>query len=66
MLGGIVFQLCIIVFLSLCLIEYTVRYIRNNPIRKLGGDDTDRGLLTWRLKAMLGALAFSTFALFIR
>ncbi|KAJ7323665.1 RTA1-like protein [Mycena albidolilacea] len=52
MLGGIAFQLVVI-----------IRYIRDRPVR---AEELPRRFLTPRLKTMLGALAFSTTVLVIR
>jgi len=74
MLGGISFQLAVIIIFSFCAVEYIIRYIKNAPIHAVnfGSDEsvnekhTDRGELTGRLKVMLGGIGFSTLVLFIR
>ncbi|KAJ7108976.1 RTA1 like protein-domain-containing protein [Mycena crocata] len=63
MLGGIAFQFAVIIGFSLLSIDFFIRYLRDRPVRS---DSIERGELTWRLKIMLGALAFSTTTLFIR
>ncbi|KAF8188134.1 RTA1 like protein-domain-containing protein [Mycena galopus ATCC 62051] len=63
MLGGIAFQFAVIIVFTLFALDFTQRYIRNQPVRTEG---TPRTALTPRLKMMLLALAFSTTVLFIR
>jgi len=62
MLGGIVFQLAVIVVFSICFIEYFIRYAKHAPIRA----ESTRGEITRKLMMMLGAVAFVTLLLFIR
>ncbi|KAJ7751899.1 RTA1-domain-containing protein [Mycena maculata] len=63
MLGGIAFQFVVIIVFSTLAISFFERYLRDRPVR---ADSSARGVLTPRLKLMLGALAFSTTTLFIR
>ncbi|KAH6908163.1 RTA1 like protein-domain-containing protein [Coprinopsis sp. MPI-PUGE-AT-0042] len=63
MLGGIAFQLAIIVIYSIMATEYCVRYSKNRPIRSFGMKHTEfmaRGELTSKLRLMLAGLAFNT------
>jgi len=62
MLGGIVFQLAVIVVFSICFVEYFIRYTKRAPIRS----GATRGEITRKLMMMLGAVAFVTLLLFIR
>ena len=48
---------------SLCAAEFLTRYFTDRPIREQGNV---RGVLTARLKLLIGALALSTVCLFIR
>ncbi|KAJ3536787.1 hypothetical protein NMY22_g5879 [Coprinellus aureogranulatus] len=69
MLGGIAFQLAVIVIFSLCMVEYFVRYSLDRPVRdiKPGTDwESERGEYTTKLKFMVFAIAFTTLVLFIR
>ncbi|KDR68318.1 hypothetical protein GALMADRAFT_78795, partial [Galerina marginata CBS 339.88] len=75
MLGGIGFQLAVIVLYSILALEYFVRYNFDAPIAsrvksvKIVDDQSDhqlRGLFTFKLKLMSCALIFSTTLLFIR
>ncbi|KAJ2915882.1 hypothetical protein MD484_g4518, partial [Candolleomyces efflorescens] len=71
MLGGIVFQLVVIVAFCLCALEFIIRYLNDKPLRAPQPADekhgsTERGQLTGKLKIMLFALTLSTAALFIR
>ncbi|KAF9472235.1 RTA1 like protein [Pholiota conissans] len=81
MLGGIIFQLIIIVIFSICAVEYFIRYnkdaapnsLKMSQREKLAGSeassrnsDSGRGVLTPNLRYMTYALAFSTTVLFIR
>ncbi|CAK5276128.1 unnamed protein product, partial [Mycena citricolor] len=64
MLGGIVFQLVVIIFFSVFALDYLVHYVRDAPVRS--ADFQARGALTPRLRLMVSALGFSTLLLFIR
>ncbi|RXW22085.1 hypothetical protein EST38_g3773 [Candolleomyces aberdarensis] len=73
MLGGIAFQLAVIVLYAICAVEFVVRYVKDWPLRAVKTVDSQaslqisgRGELTKKLKVMLCALAFSTIVLFIR
>ncbi|KAJ2935027.1 hypothetical protein H1R20_g2080, partial [Candolleomyces eurysporus] len=73
MLGGIAFQLAVIVLFAICAVEFVVRYVKDWPLRAVETVDSQaslqisaRGELTKKLKVMLCALAFSTIVLFIR
>ncbi|KAJ3539496.1 hypothetical protein NMY22_g4710 [Coprinellus aureogranulatus] len=69
MLGGITFQLVVIVIFSFCVLEYFVRYSLDRPVRevKYGSDfETERGEYTTKLKFMALAIGFTTLVLFIR
>ncbi|PPQ70207.1 hypothetical protein CVT26_014464 [Gymnopilus dilepis] len=72
MLGGIVFQLVVIIFYSMLALEYYTRYYYDSPIVSRGAeqlrtlDGQRRGTLTTKLQIMSYALAFSTTLLFIR
>ncbi|KAF6748225.1 RTA1 like protein-domain-containing protein [Ephemerocybe angulata] len=72
MLGGIAFQLAVITVFNICVAEFMWRYITNRPLRPAtysepGLKHTDaRGIITLKLRYMLGALAISTVVLFAR
>ncbi|KAJ2915434.1 hypothetical protein MD484_g4984, partial [Candolleomyces efflorescens] len=73
MLGGIAFQLVVIVVFSICGTEFIVRYLKDWPLGNVETVDSEeslqlskRGELTTKLKVMLSALTFSTIVLFIR
>ncbi|KAF8899506.1 RTA1-like protein [Gymnopilus junonius] len=72
MLGGIVFQLVVIVLYSILAAEYFFRYHHDSPIgyrtaNAAPAENGDRrGVFTFKLKAMSCALVFSTTVLFIR
>ncbi|KAF9045120.1 RTA1 like protein-domain-containing protein [Panaeolus papilionaceus] len=78
MLGGIAFQLFVIVTYSLCGIEFFVRYMHDAPFTTSSGwkiwekksvqllSSGRRAPLTKNLKIMIGGLIFNTTALFIR
>ncbi|KAJ2915919.1 hypothetical protein MD484_g4509, partial [Candolleomyces efflorescens] len=71
MLGGIGFQLVVIVVFSICALEFVIRYLRNRPLHVAERNNekypiTGRGELTGKLKIMLLGLLFSTVVLFIR
>ena len=69
MLGGIVFQLIMIVIYSVMAIEYCIRYFSDRPVHHLGMKQTDymaRGELVHKVKIMLAGLALNTVCLFIR
>jgi len=71
MLGGIVFQLVVIVVYSILAVEYFIRYHFQAPITSRVPENKEtegqaRGEFTKKLKLMLYALAFSTTLLFIR
>ncbi|KDR69649.1 hypothetical protein GALMADRAFT_230599 [Galerina marginata CBS 339.88] len=75
MLGGIVFQLGVIVLYSILALEYFIRYHFDAPISSRvksvasTNDQSEgqlRGLFTFKLKLMSYALIFSTTLLFIR
>ncbi|KAF8191019.1 RTA1 like protein-domain-containing protein [Mycena galopus ATCC 62051] len=63
MLGGIAFQFAVIIVFSAFAIDFTLRYLRDKPVRAEGNP---RGPLTPHLKTMLAAIVFSTTVLFIR
>ncbi|KAF8162184.1 RTA1 like protein-domain-containing protein [Mycena galopus ATCC 62051] len=63
MLGGIAFQFVVIIVFSAFLVDFTLRYLRDKPVRAEG---TPRGPLTPHLKTMFAAIVFSTIVLFIR
>ncbi|KAJ7732438.1 RTA1 like protein [Mycena metata] len=63
MLGGIVFQLVVIILFSALMFDFVYRYLRDLPVRV---GSTAPGALTLRLKIMLAGVAFSTTTLFIR
>ncbi|KAJ7471661.1 RTA1 like protein-domain-containing protein [Mycena galericulata] len=62
-LGGIGFQYVVILIFGTLGVDFVQRYLRDRPVRHGAGK---RGILTWRLKIMLGALALSTLTLYIR
>jgi hypothetical protein len=62
MLGGIVFQLAVIVAFAICFIEYFIRWAKHAPIRS----GSSRGEMTGKLLTMLGAVLLVTLFLFIR
>ncbi|KAJ7607929.1 RTA1-domain-containing protein [Roridomyces roridus] len=65
MLGGIIFQLVVIIMFSSLGTDFFLHYRNDRPVRK--NDATGRrGVLTPQLKIMLLALAFSCVTLFIR
>lgn len=64
MLGGIVFQLCVIIVFSIVATEFLVRYFRRKPINS--EVKFERGPLELKLKFMIGALVFNLTCLFIR
>ncbi|KAF8965859.1 RTA1-like protein [Flammula alnicola] len=75
MLGGIVFQLIVIIVYAVCAIEYFVRYHKRAPVssgtiirddKSAGSNDAVRGTFTPKLRLMSYALIFSTTCLFIR
>lgn len=69
MLGGIAFQLAMIVIYSILAIEYCVRYSHDRPVRHFGMKQIDslaRGELVHNIKIMLAGLALNTTCLFIR
>ncbi|KAJ2935028.1 hypothetical protein H1R20_g2081, partial [Candolleomyces eurysporus] len=73
MLGGIAFQLAVMVVFCICGAEFIVRYVKDLPLRAVETVDSQdslvlskRGELTTKLKVMLYALTFSTIVLFIR
>ncbi|TFK26843.1 RTA1-domain-containing protein [Coprinopsis marcescibilis] len=70
MLGGIAFQLFVIVVYSILAVEYIVRYNNDWAVSKsVGPDDktyTPRGQMTKNTKLMLFALLFNTLCLFVR
>jgi len=65
MLGGIVFQLFVIILFSLCVLEYLIRHAKDAPVRS-ESTTRARGVITRKLEVMLGGLAFVTLLLFIR
>ncbi|TFK73783.1 RTA1-like protein [Pluteus cervinus] len=65
MLGGIVFQLFIIIIYSILATEFLVRYAYDKPFT-YRTSNTPRGEMTTRIRIMLGALGFNTLCLFIR
>ncbi|EAU86411.2 hypothetical protein CC1G_05405 [Coprinopsis cinerea okayama7 len=69
MLGGIAFQLSVIVFYSILVLEYFTRFMKDRPVNTIKPSHKDyapRGELTKELKFMLAALSFNTLCLFIR
>ncbi|TFK26878.1 RTA1-domain-containing protein [Coprinopsis marcescibilis] len=72
MLGGIAFQLFVIVAYLVLAVEYFVRYTFDKPINSLGiaasaqNREFQRGQLTEKMRAMLVALLFNTLCLFVR
>ncbi|KAK0477376.1 RTA1 like protein-domain-containing protein [Armillaria novae-zelandiae] len=73
MLGGIAFQLGVIVFYAILGCEFLLRYSydrpftnRNTSSMTLSSPNTERGVIDKRLKYMIRALAFSTVCLTIR
>jgi len=64
MLGGIVFQLCVIIGFLLLAAEYLVRYSRDRPLSHKTG--FARGPLDKKLKWMIIAVLFNVTCLFIR
>ncbi|KAF9033586.1 RTA-like protein [Panaeolus papilionaceus] len=78
MLGGIAFQLLVIVVYSICGIEFFVRYLRDTPFSPSSGGKVwekksihlltagRRASLTHNLKIMGAGLIFNTTTLFIR
>ncbi|KAJ7246443.1 RTA1-domain-containing protein [Mycena rebaudengoi] len=64
MLAGIIFQLVAIIVYSALAGDYFRRYLTDSPART--SVSSTRGVLTPRLKIMIGALLFSTTVLFIR
>ncbi|KAH6879917.1 RTA1 like protein-domain-containing protein [Coprinopsis sp. MPI-PUGE-AT-0042] len=69
MLGGIVFQLIMIVIYCIMATEYCVRYFNDRPVRAFSMKHTEflaRGELVHKIKIMLAALALNTVCLFIR
>ncbi|KAF6747219.1 RTA1-like protein [Ephemerocybe angulata] len=79
MLGGIIFQLpnstVVIITFSACSGEFIYRYMARRPVgrraahsslAKIEDENSGRGVLTSKLKLMLGALSLSTLLLFIR
>ncbi|KAJ6470863.1 RTA1 like protein-domain-containing protein [Mycena sanguinolenta] len=63
MLGGIGFQFAVIIIFTALASDFSLRYMRNKPIRT---SEAPRGALTLRLKLMASALAFSTVVLIVR
>ncbi|KAF8956219.1 RTA1 like protein-domain-containing protein [Flammula alnicola] len=75
MLGGIVFQLIVIIAYAICAIEYFVRYHKHAPVsygikirddKSAASNDAVRGTFTPKLRLMSYGLLFSTTCLFIR
>ncbi|KAF8901514.1 RTA1-domain-containing protein [Gymnopilus junonius] len=76
MLGGISFQLAVIVIYALCAIEFYVRYTKKWPVRRIKTEDHpaeqqeralgQEGLMSGKITLMSVALLFSTTCLFIR
>ncbi|KAF8157813.1 RTA1-like protein [Crassisporium funariophilum] len=64
MLGGIVFQLAILILYACCGVEYYVRYFKERPIRSKM--DTQRGRYTTKLRRLTYGLVISTTCLFVR
>ncbi|KAJ7195980.1 RTA1-domain-containing protein [Mycena rebaudengoi] len=64
MFGGIIFQLVAIIVYSALAGDYFRRYLTDSPART--SVSSTRGVLTPRLKIIIGALMFSTTVLFIR
>ncbi|KAG6844188.1 hypothetical protein H0H93_016603, partial [Arthromyces matolae] len=69
MLGGIVFQLAVIVVYTILAMEFFVRYFHNKPFRK--SDSSTESLhfhkpMSRKLKIMSLGIAFCTLCLFIR
>jgi len=77
MLGGIAFQLFVIIVYSFCAGEFFMRYLRNQPIiraaesgddakSKYSSDSNGRGEMGHKMQLMVVALGFSTLLLVIR
>ncbi|TFK26902.1 RTA1 like protein, partial [Coprinopsis marcescibilis] len=66
MLGGIVFQLFVIVVYTVLALEYFVRYIQDRPTSNNAPQIPEEKALTKKIKIMLLAMAFNTICLFIR
>ncbi|KAJ7197943.1 RTA1-domain-containing protein, partial [Mycena pura] len=66
MLAGIGFQFAVIILFSTLAGDFLRRYLCDSPWRTDAQGMHGRGVLTPRIKLMLGALAFSTTVLFIR
>ncbi|KAH6908124.1 RTA1 like protein-domain-containing protein [Coprinopsis sp. MPI-PUGE-AT-0042] len=70
MLGGIVFQLSILIIYCILAIEYCARNLRDRPVRllamKQSADFLTRGEMTKNIQLMLAALALNSTCLFIR
>ncbi|KAF9534640.1 RTA1-like protein [Crepidotus variabilis] len=66
MLGGIAFQLGVIIIFTLCATEFFIRYFKGAPIRAVQPGSRSTGEFTSRLKIMTGAMSFVTVVLFIR
>lgn len=70
MLGGIVFQMVTILAYAVCAGEFLLRFSQDRPARHLLGPGAApsqaRGVLTPKMRLLLGALVFNTTCLFIR
>ncbi|KAF8878969.1 RTA-like protein, partial [Infundibulicybe gibba] len=70
MLGGVVFQLAIIVAYALLGVEFFVRYLKDAPLKwkspSKANEGSARGLLDKHMQILITSLVFSTTCLFIR
>ncbi|KAJ7446599.1 RTA1-like protein [Mycena latifolia] len=66
MLVGIIAQLVTITIYILCAAEFFMRYMKDNPLKKYGPAPGKRGVLTTRLKVLIGGMSFNTLCLYIR
>lgn len=66
MLGGICFQLAVIVFFVFVSAEYVYRYANDAPARRSGETDAHRGRLTTKMLMLFGSVCFILLCLFIR
>ncbi|RXW23951.1 hypothetical protein EST38_g1927 [Candolleomyces aberdarensis] len=70
MLGGIIFQLAVIVIFTACAVEYFTRFSKDRPLRPnvtpIEKKEEGRARMSPKLKIMLGGLSFNTLCLTIR
>ncbi|KAL1718144.1 RTA1 like protein-domain-containing protein [Schizophyllum commune] len=66
MLGGICFQLAVIVFFIIVSAEYVYRYANDSPAKRTGEADTHRGPLTKKMLLLFSSVSFVLVCLFIR